>query len=37
MRPGASVEHTFDVAGEFPYVCSLHPRDMRGRVVVTAD
>jgi plastocyanin len=37
MRPGASAEHTFEAAGEFPYVCSLHPRDMRGRVVVTAD
>jgi plastocyanin len=37
MPPGASVSHTFDTAGEFAYQCSLHPRDMRGRVVVTAD
>jgi hypothetical protein len=35
MSPGASVSHTFDSAGEFAYMCSLHPRDMRGRVVVT--
>jgi plastocyanin len=35
MSPGASVSHTFDTAGEFAYMCSLHPRDMRGRVVVT--
>ena len=35
MAPGASVTHTFDAAGEFAYLCSLHPRDMRGRVVVT--
>ena len=35
MAPGASVTHTFDAAGEFLYQCSLHPRDMRGRVVVT--
>jgi plastocyanin len=37
MEPGASVTHTFDTAGEFDYMCSLHPKDMRGRVVVTAD
>jgi plastocyanin len=36
MSPGASVTHTFDTPGEYDYVCSLHPRDMRGRVVVTA-
>ena len=35
MSPGASVTHTFDTAGEFDYLCSLHPKDMRGRVVVT--
>ena len=36
MSPGQSVTHTFDTPGEFDYMCSLHPKDMRGRVVVTA-
>jgi plastocyanin len=36
MSPGQSVTHGFDTPGEYDYVCSLHPRDMRGRVVVTA-
>ena len=36
MRPGESVSHTFAAAGVFDYRCSLHPKDMRGRVVVTA-
>ena len=36
MSPGASATHTFDTAGEFDYLCSLHPKDMRGRVIVTA-
>ena len=35
MSPGQSVTHTFATAGEFDYMCSLHPKDMRGRVVVT--
>jgi plastocyanin len=36
MRPGESATHTFDTAGTFDYMCSLHPKDMRGRIVVTA-
>jgi plastocyanin len=36
MRPGESVTHAFGTAGSFDYLCSLHPKDMRGRVVVTA-
>ena len=36
MRPGESATHTFDTAGTFDYLCSLHPKDMRGRVVVNA-
>lgn len=36
MRPGESATHTFETAGTFDYVCSLHPKDMRARVVVTA-
>ena len=35
MSPGQSATHTFATAGEFDYLCSLHPKDMRGRVVVT--
>ena len=35
MAPGASVTHTFDGPGDVAYLCSLHPRDMQGRVVVT--
>ena len=35
MRPGETATHTFDAAGTFDYLCSLHPKDMRGRVVVT--
>jgi plastocyanin len=36
MSPSGRVTYTFDTPGEFDYLCSLHPRDMRGRVVVTA-
>lgn len=36
MPPGGNVTHTFDTPGEYDYLCSLHPRDMRGRVVVMA-
>jgi plastocyanin len=35
MRPGEVATHTFDTAGTFDYLCSLHPKDMRGRIVVT--
>ena len=35
MAPGSSVTYTFSTAGTFPYVCSLHPKDMKGSVVVT--
>src|SRR5262245_28415832 len=36
MSPGQSVQVTFDKPGRYPYVCSFHPNDMRGVVVVTA-
>jgi plastocyanin len=32
---GASASHTFAAPGTYHYVCSLHPRDMQGTVVVT--
>jgi plastocyanin len=34
MAPGESVGHTFDTAGTFAYICSLHPNDMTGTVTV---
>jgi plastocyanin len=30
-----SFRHIFETAGEFPYVCTLHPLSMKGRVIVT--
>ncbi|MFW6078466.1 MAG: cupredoxin domain-containing protein [Gemmatimonadota bacterium] len=35
VSPGDSLRLTFERAGEYDYVCTLHPHDMRGRVVVT--
>jgi plastocyanin len=35
MKPGESVTRTFPTAGTFGYMCSLHPREMRGSVTVT--
>jgi plastocyanin len=34
MSPGQSATHTFTTPGLYPYVCSLHPGDMMGSVVV---
>lgn len=28
--------HTFEAEGEYPYVCTLHPLSMKGRVIVTS-
>lgn len=32
-KQGESVEATFDKAGEFPYICEIHP-SMKGTVIV---
>ena len=34
MKPGEQVTHTFTSPGQFPYDCSLHPKDMHGSVLV---
>ena len=34
MGKGKTFEHTFTVAGEFPYFCMVHP-DMIGKVLVS--
>lgn len=36
LKPGETASRTFETAGTFPYVCSLHPQDMTGVVEVTA-
>jgi plastocyanin len=37
MDPGQSVTFTFpSTAGTYNYLCSLHPNDMKGSVVVTS-
>jgi plastocyanin len=36
MKPGESVEITFDTPGEYDYKCTLHPHDMSGTVIVVA-
>ncbi|MCI0345980.1 MAG: plastocyanin/azurin family copper-binding protein [Chloroflexi bacterium] len=35
MAPGASVTRMFPTSGQFAYVCTLHPQDMKGTVLVT--
>ncbi len=35
VRPGESVQITFDTPGEFRFVCTLHAQNMKGTVVVT--
>jgi plastocyanin len=34
VAPGDTFEHSFDEAGEYPYVCTFHP-GMEGTVTVT--
>jgi plastocyanin len=35
MAPGESVSQAFETPGTYAYVCSLHPKDMKGTVLVT--
>lgn len=35
MRPGETTQFAFATTGTYEYLCSLHPQDMKGRVVVT--
>ena len=37
MRPGQSTSRTFDTPGSYAYICTFHPQDMKGVVVVTAE
>ena len=34
IKPGESVSIPFDKAGEYPYVCTFHTKDMKGTVIV---
>lgn len=34
LAPGDSASLRFERPGTFPYVCTFHPHDMRGRIVV---
>lgn len=36
MKPGQSVSYTFDSPGTYGYICTFHPHDMTGTVIVTA-
>ncbi len=35
-QPGQSVHITFDKPGEYNYICTFHPNDMKGKVIVVA-
>jgi plastocyanin len=35
MSPGESTTFSFEAPGTYPYICSLHPKDMKGTVLVT--
>ena len=37
VKPGETTEHIFQAPGTYPYICSFHPNDMTGTVVVSAD
>ncbi|KKL27137.1 hypothetical protein LCGC14_2388210, partial [marine sediment metagenome] len=37
LTSGSTFAYTFDTAGTFYYLCTIHPQTMRGKVVVEAD
>ncbi len=34
LQPGEGYSHTFTNPGRFPYLCSIHPENMKGTVIV---
>jgi plastocyanin len=34
VQPGGTTQIRFDSPGEYDYICSLHPQNMRGKVIV---
>ncbi len=37
IRPGGGESIPFDKAGEYPYICTFHTQDMKGKVIVAAN
>jgi plastocyanin len=35
LAPGAAGTRQFTAAGRYPYICTFHPKDMTGEVIVT--
>ncbi len=35
VQPGQSVQIKFDKPGTYDYICTFHPTDMKGKVIVT--
>jgi plastocyanin len=36
VKPGETVSHVFETPGTYPYLCTFHPNDMTGTVLVSA-
>jgi plastocyanin len=36
LRRGQTFQHTFDQVGTFPYICLVHPVNMKGTITVVA-
>ena len=36
MKPTESASIKFDQPGEYTYICTFHPQNMKGKVIVTA-
>lgn len=35
VKPGESIAMTFAEPGEYPYICTFHAQNMKGKVIVT--